>query len=104
MHQSYRKDEPMVDDELLHRLGYDDLRSAGRDLIVLEIMGAISACSERIRKFKAEYGSFQDLERQYRAEGTEDFKLDDHYLAWRAAREQLNYWQEQLQKLEADAA
>jgi hypothetical protein len=94
----------MVDNELLHRLGYDDLRSAGRDLIALEIMGAIGACSEKIEKLKAEYGSFQDLEQQYHAEGKEDFDLDDHYLAWRAAREQLGYWQEQLQKLEADAA
>lgn len=94
----------MVDNELLHRLGYDDLQSAGRDLIALEIMGAISVCSEKIAKLKAEYGSFQDLERQYHAVGDEDFDLDDHYLEWRAAQEQLGYWQEQLHKLEGDAA
>jgi len=94
----------MVDNELLHRLGYDDLQSAGKDLIALEIMGAISACSERIERLKAEYGSFRDLERKYYTEGKEDFDLDDHYLAWRAAQEQLDYWQDQLRKIEANAA
>jgi hypothetical protein len=94
----------MIDRELLHRLGYDDLPSAGRELIALEIMGAISACHERIEGLKVRYGSFDELERKYHAEGMEDFELDDHYLAWRAVREQLGYWQEQLQKLEADAA
>jgi len=94
----------MIDKELLHRLGYDDLQSAGRELVTLEIMGAISACCERIDKLKARHGSFEELEQQYHVEGKEDFDLDDHYLAWRAAREQLSYWRDQLQKLEADAA
>jgi hypothetical protein len=94
----------MVDNELLHRLGYDDLQSAGKDLIALEIMAAVSACKERMEKLKTKCGNLQDLERQYHAEGKEDFDLDDQYLEWRAAQEQLAYWREQLQKIEADAA
>lgn len=94
----------MIDNELVHRFGYDDLQSAGRELITLEIMGEVSACRERIEELKARYGSFDKLEEGYNAKGEEDFDRDDHYLAWRAAREQLIYWQEQLRKLKADAA
>lgn len=94
----------MIDSDALRRLGYDDLQSAGRELIALEIMGEISACYERIDELKARYGSFERFEQRYNAAGEEDFHLDDHYLAWRAVQEQLGYWQEQLHKLEADAA
>ena len=93
----------MIDKELLHKLGYNDLEAAGVDLIVLEIMGAISACREIIERFEIMYGSFEVLEQQYNVEGEENFEADDHHLEWRAAREQMEYWQEQLERLESHA-
>lgn len=94
----------MIDSDLLHGLGYEDLRSAGKESIALEIMGAIGACRERIEALEAGCESFEELERRYHAEGKEDFDLDDRCLAWRAAREQLDYWRKQLKKLRVDVA
>ena len=94
----------MIEKQLLYKLGYDDLEAAGTDLVALEIMGAISACREVIEKFTTVYGSFDALEQQYKLEGEENFEADDHYLEWRAAREQMEYWQQQLDQLKSHAA
>jgi len=93
----------MIDKELLYRLGYDDLEAAGTDLITLEVMGAISDCREVIEGLKTTYASFEALEQKYNVEGEENFEADDHYLEWRAAREQMEYWQQQLERLKSHA-
>ncbi|MBS3764001.1 MAG: hypothetical protein KGZ25_11945 [Planctomycetes bacterium] len=90
-----------VDNEVLSTLHYSSLEDAGREMVYLQAESKVSEYRAEVERFRKKYGaSFDKLKRTIEEQtGEEDFELEDDLLAWRFARDSLEYWQTKLKEL-----
>ena len=97
---SPRKTQP-IDSELLSSLHYGSLEEAGREMICLQAESKVNEYRSEVERFEAKYGGSveQVQERANAREHEEDFEEEDDLMAWRFARENLQYWRNKLRDI-----
>lgn len=97
--------EPSIPEDVLEALDYSSTEDVALDMILLEAKAKISEFREEVKRFRERYDmKFDEFREKLESkQEQEDFEEEDDYMAWKFARESLQYWEERVDLLE-DAA
>ena len=90
-------------EEIFNALNYHDENEALIDFAILSASSKYTEFYDECQKFENKYGkSFDDFEREVMKKvGTEKFEEEDDLMAWKFAKESMDYWKNRLEELKS---
>ena len=96
-------EENKVLDEILKELNYNNEKDAVIDLAILSASTKYAEFSEECQRFEQKYGiSYEAFEKRILVkENEEDFCQEDDLMAWKFAKDGVEFWNKRLEELKS---
>lgn len=95
-------EQDIIPQDVLDELNYSSSEDVALEYILLQAKSKIAEYEEEVQSFRKKYNmSFDEFQQKLETtKEDENFDEEEDFMAWKFAKEAIDYWQEQIETLE----